>query len=117
MVTGMTLVQDLLPPRQLNEGMAVAVSGIVIGISAGSSLAGLVAEHAGPGAGYRLPAAAAALALLIALAGRRHLEVGAPAKVLTGVLAASAGAGAARAGEKASDKGAEASAPTVGAPR
>ncbi|MFF0412619.1 MFS transporter [Kitasatospora sp. NPDC004745] len=75
MVTGMTLVQELLPGRQFNEGMAVAVSGIVVGISGGAALAGAVAEHAAPGTGYLLPAAAASLALLIALAGRRHLRV------------------------------------------
>ncbi|MGW2540660.1 MFS transporter [Kitasatospora sp. NPDC001574] len=75
MVTGMTLIQELLPRRQLNEAMAIAVSGILVGISAGSSLAGVVAEQAGPGAGFWLPAGAASLALLIALAGRRHLGV------------------------------------------
>ncbi|MFJ2186515.1 MFS transporter [Kitasatospora sp. NPDC087861] len=73
MVTGMTLVQELLPQRQFNEGMAVAVSGIVVGISGGAALAGAVAEHTAPGTGYVLPAAAAVLALLIALAGRRSL--------------------------------------------
>ncbi|MFD8788377.1 MFS transporter [Kitasatospora sp. NPDC059599] len=76
MVTGMTLVQELLPQRQFNEGMAMAVSGIVVGISAGAALAGTVAEHAAPGTGYALPASAAAVALLIALAGRRHLRAG-----------------------------------------
>ncbi|WP_405005122.1 MFS transporter [Kitasatospora purpeofusca] len=76
MVTGMTLIQELLPQRQLNEAMAIAVSGIMIGISTGSALAGTLAEHAGPGAGYWIPAGAAALALLIALAGRRHLGAG-----------------------------------------
>ncbi len=76
MVTGMTLIQELLPQRQLNEAMAIAVSGIMIGISTGSALAGALAEHAGPGAGYWIPAGAAALALLIALAGRRHLGAG-----------------------------------------
>ncbi|MGW1173492.1 MFS transporter [Kitasatospora sp. NPDC002543] len=75
MVTGMTLVQELLPQRQFNEGMAMAVSGIVVGISAGAALAGAVAERAAPGAGYVLPAVAAGLALLVALAGRRHLAV------------------------------------------
>ncbi|SOB83369.1 MFS transporter [Streptomyces sp. 1331.2] len=74
MVIGMTLVQELLPQRQFNEGMAMAVSGIVVGISTGAALAGTVAEHAAPGTGYALPASAAALALLIALAGRRHLR-------------------------------------------
>ncbi|MFE4977620.1 MFS transporter [Kitasatospora sp. NPDC056651] len=73
MVTGMTLVQELLPRRQFNEGMAMAVSGIVVGISAGAALAGTVAERAAPGTGYALPAVAAGLALVIALAGRRHL--------------------------------------------
>ncbi|MFE7592816.1 MFS transporter [Kitasatospora sp. NPDC057512] len=73
MVTGMTLVQELLPQRQFNEGMAMAVSGIVVGISAGAALAGTVAERAAPGTGYALPAVAAGIALLIALAGRRHL--------------------------------------------
>ncbi|MCX4686311.1 MFS transporter [Kitasatospora purpeofusca] len=76
MVTGMTLIQELLPQRQLNEAMAIAVSGIMIGISTGSALAGTLAEHAGPGAGYWIPAGAAALALLIALAGHRHLGAG-----------------------------------------
>ncbi|MFJ9696819.1 MFS transporter [Kitasatospora sp. NPDC101183] len=74
MVTGMSLVQELVSPRQLNEAMAVAVSGIVVGISAGAALAGAVADHAAPGAGYAVPVCAAALALLIALAGRRHLR-------------------------------------------
>ncbi|MFI2607304.1 MFS transporter [Kitasatospora sp. NPDC018619] len=73
MVTGMTLVQELLPRRQFNEGMALAVSGIVVGISMGAALAGTVAERAAPGTGYALPAAAAGLALLVALAGRRQL--------------------------------------------
>ncbi|MFF7457568.1 MFS transporter [Kitasatospora sp. NPDC008115] len=75
MVTGMTLLQELLPRRQLNEGMAIAVSGILVGISGGSALAGALAEHAGPGAGYWIPAVAAVLALLISLAGRHHLGV------------------------------------------
>ncbi|MFE7188799.1 MFS transporter [Kitasatospora sp. NPDC057541] len=85
MVTGMMLLQELLPQRQLNEGMAIAVSGIVVGISGGSALAGTVAEHAGPGAGYWIPACAAALALLIGLAGRRHLvaPAAAPERVVS----------------------------------
>ncbi|WP_063763197.1 MFS transporter [Streptomyces sp. NRRL WC-3742] len=74
MVTGMSLIQELVPQRQLNEAMAVAVSGIVVGISAGAALAGTITEHTAPGTGYTLPACAAALALLVALTGRRHLR-------------------------------------------
>ncbi|MFE3878715.1 MFS transporter [Kitasatospora sp. NPDC059146] len=89
MVTGMTLVQELLPQRQFNEGMAVAVSGIVVGISAGAALAGTLAERAAPGTGYVLPAGAAALALLIASAGRRHLRASGPAENGARVVSAS----------------------------
>ncbi|GHF26771.1 transporter [Kitasatospora xanthocidica] len=91
MVTGMTLVQELLPRRQFNEGMAMAVSGIVVGISAGAALAGTVAERTAPGTGYALPASAAALALLIALAGRRHLRTAGP-RATAGAAAASGAA-------------------------
>ncbi|MFC8450871.1 MFS transporter [Kitasatospora sp. NPDC057223] len=79
MVTGMTMVQELLPQRQLNEGMAVAVSGIVIGISAGAAAGGVIAQHAAPGTGYWLTAGAAWTALLTALAGRRSLRPALPA--------------------------------------
>ncbi|MGW6917385.1 MFS transporter [Kitasatospora sp. NPDC054939] len=74
MVTGMTLVQELLPQQRLNEGMAIVVSGILVGVSSGAALAGPVAEHAAPGTGYWLPVGASLLALLTALAGRRRLR-------------------------------------------
>ncbi|MDH6576670.1 MFS transporter [Kitasatospora sp. MAP5-34] len=74
MVAGLTLIQELLPAGKLNEGMAVVISGLLVGISAGSALGGAVAQHATPGTGYWLPAGAAALALLITLAGFRLLR-------------------------------------------
>ncbi|GAA1223514.1 MFS transporter [Kitasatospora nipponensis] len=74
MVTGMTLLQNVLPAGTLNEGMALAVSGIVTGISAGSALGGLAAQGGHPGAGYAIAAAAGLLALLIATARRRLLR-------------------------------------------
>ncbi|MER5862186.1 hypothetical protein [Kitasatospora sp. NPDC002040] len=73
MVAGMTMVQEVLPARQLNEGMGVAVAGILVGISTGAALGGAVAQHTAPGTGFLVPAGAAAVALLAALAGRRRL--------------------------------------------
>ncbi|MFE7634377.1 MFS transporter [Kitasatospora sp. NPDC057518] len=105
MVTGMTLVQELLPRRQFNEGMAMAVSGIVVGISAGAALAGAVAERAAPGTGYALPAAAAGLALLIALAGRRHLAT--PGAATTGGASGPGSDGASRAAASAGSAAAD----------
>jgi MFS family permease len=74
MVSGMTLVQELSPAGRLNEGMAAAVSAILVGISVGSALGGAVAQQAAPGTGYWVPAGAAAVALLTVGAGARVLH-------------------------------------------
>jgi MFS family permease len=74
MVTGFTLLQRLLPASALNAGMAVAVSAIITGSSAGSALGGLLIQHAAPGTGFALPAAAAGAALLVAHTARRRLR-------------------------------------------
>jgi predicted MFS family arabinose efflux permease len=67
-----SLVQHRTPEGQLNEGMTLAVTGLLGGTAGGSALGGWVADHA-PGtgtAGFAVPVAAAALALLIASAHR-----------------------------------------------
>ncbi|RKE19820.1 MFS transporter [Streptomyces sp. TLI_171] len=69
MISGMTLVQERLPAHRLNEGMALAVAAILVGISAGATLGGSLAQHTSPGTGYLLPVGAAALAALAALPG------------------------------------------------
>ncbi|MGW4691424.1 MFS transporter [Kitasatospora cineracea] len=66
MVSGMTLAQRLLPAHRLTEGMALAVSAILVGISTGATLGGALAQHTAPGTGYLLPVCAAALALGLA---------------------------------------------------
>ncbi len=67
MVTGMTLVQQRTPSGQLNEGMTLAVTGILTGIACGSASGGATVEHFGPTAAYTVPVTAAACALLLAL--------------------------------------------------
>ncbi|MFF9409977.1 MFS transporter [Streptomyces anandii] len=69
MVTNMTLVQERSPEGRLNEGMTLAVTGLLGGIGCGSAAGGWVVEHVSPTAGYAVPVGAAALALLISLAG------------------------------------------------
>ncbi|MEU1056275.1 MFS transporter [Streptomyces sp. NPDC005876] len=68
MVTTMTLVQRRTPEGRLNEGMTLAVTGLLGGIAGGSALGGWTVEHISPTAGYAVPVTAAALALLLALA-------------------------------------------------
>ncbi|MFF7953118.1 MFS transporter [Streptomyces griseorubiginosus] len=71
MVTGMTLVQRHTPPGRLNEGMTLAVTGLLGGIACGSAAGGWTVEHVSPVAGYGVPVTAAAAALMIALVTRR----------------------------------------------
>jgi MFS family permease len=71
MVTAMTLVQRRTPEGRLNEGMTLAVTGLLGGIACGSAAGGWVAEHVSTTAGYGVPVTAAATALLISLATAR----------------------------------------------
>ncbi|MFF7068686.1 MFS transporter [Streptomyces pseudovenezuelae] len=71
MVTGMTLVQRRTPPGRLNEGMTLAVTGLLGGIACGSAAGGWTAEHVSPVAAYGVPVTAAATALMTALTWTR----------------------------------------------
>lgn len=70
MVNGVALVQERVPAARLNEGMTLAVTGILAGIAAGAALGGVVAQRLGPGTGYgyAIPVVAAVLALAPATA-------------------------------------------------
>jgi hypothetical protein len=74
LITSFSLAQRLVPPALITEGMAVAVTGILIGISAGSAVAGWVIEAWGAQPAYVVPSAAGGLALVIVLVCRRYLE-------------------------------------------
>ncbi|MER7539148.1 MFS transporter [Streptomyces sp. NPDC097704] len=81
MVTGMGLIQRLVPAAQLNEGMALAVTALLAGIATGSATGGWAADHAPFAAfGFLIPVTAAALALTLCTAtgvGRRRTQEGA----------------------------------------
>ena len=76
LITALTLAQRLVPPALLTEGMAVAVTGILVGISAGTSVGGVLIEHLGAHPAYALPDAAAAIAALLSYAGRSRIRLG-----------------------------------------
>jgi MFS family permease len=67
MVTTMTLVQRYTPEGRLNEGMTLAVTGLLGGIACGSAAGGWTVEHLSAAAGYGVPVAAAATALLVSV--------------------------------------------------
>ncbi|MET8690186.1 MFS transporter [Streptomyces sp. NPDC004732] len=68
MVTAMTLVQRRTPEGRLNEGMTLAVTGLLGGIACGAAGGGWAVEHLGTAAGYGVPVAAACCALLLSSA-------------------------------------------------
>lgn len=68
MVTGMTLVQRRTPEGRVNEGMTLAVTGLLGGIACGAAGGGWAVERFGPAAGYWVPLAAACTALLLSSA-------------------------------------------------
>ncbi|WP_406459351.1 MFS transporter [Streptomyces sp. NBC_01622] len=70
MVTAMTLVQHRTPEGRLNEGMSLAVTGLLMGIACGSAAGGWTADHTSPTAGFAVPVVAAATALLTAVPSR-----------------------------------------------
>jgi predicted MFS family arabinose efflux permease len=72
MVTTMTLVQHRTPEGRLNEGMTLAVTGLLGGIACGSAAGGWTVEHLSPTAAYGLPLTAAATALLLTLPPTRR---------------------------------------------
>jgi predicted MFS family arabinose efflux permease len=59
MVTGMTVVQELVPDDRLNEGMTTVYTGLIVGISAGAAVGGAVPS-------YWVPVAAGAAACVMA---------------------------------------------------
>jgi predicted MFS family arabinose efflux permease len=69
----MTLCPRLVPASQLNEGMTIVVTGLLVGVGVGSAIAGQVIETAGAHRAFIVPIAAAGIAFAIAVLGRTWL--------------------------------------------
>lgn len=72
-ITSMALVERLVPPSKLTEGMTWAITGISIGLALGSSTSGWVIDTFGAASGFWVSIGAGVTALLITLAGQRVL--------------------------------------------
>jgi MFS family permease len=73
LITGMTLVQHLVPRAFLTEGMAVVITGLLIGLASGTALSGVLVDAWGAHETFALPVVAALLSALIAAAWGRLL--------------------------------------------
>ena len=74
LITSLSLAQRLVPRALVTEGMAVAITGILIGISAGSAVGGWAIEAWGAQAAYAVPVVSGGLALALIAVRHRHLE-------------------------------------------
>lgn len=74
LITAMSLSQHLVPRPLLTEALAIAVTGILIGISMGAALGGVAVDHLGAHAAYSVPIGAGLLAALLAIARYRALS-------------------------------------------
>ncbi len=69
LVAGTSLVESRVAPGVLTESLAWTITGLTIGVTAGSALAGAAVDAWGAQEAFAVPAVAAALAALLALAG------------------------------------------------
>lgn len=73
-ITALTLVQRLVPRAQLTEGMAVVITGPLVGISLGTALSGWAVDRLGAHPAYVVPVLAGLFAAVIIAAHRGRLE-------------------------------------------
>jgi predicted MFS family arabinose efflux permease len=74
MVTAMGLVERLVPPTKLTEGITWTTTGLSVGVALGAALAGRVVDGHGASAGFAVPAGAAVLAAVVAFLGSGRLR-------------------------------------------
>jgi len=77
-IPGYGLVERLVPPHQLTEGLAMVSTLVGVGLAIGSSIAGRVVDARGADAAFLVPLTAALAAAAIGLAGTRRLRTGEP---------------------------------------
>ena len=61
------LIERIVPPVALTEALTWSTTALIFGITIGASVAGSVIDRYGAQFGFRLPAAAAVLAAVVAL--------------------------------------------------
>jgi MFS family permease len=74
LISGNALVQELVDPTRLTEGLTWIGSGIGIGVSAGAAIAGAVVDAAGAQGSFSVPVTAGLLAAVLVLTCSRWLR-------------------------------------------
>lgn len=74
LITTMNLIERLVPKAQLNEGMTMVLTGLIIGIALGSAVSGSVIDRSGAWDGYVVAVVAGGCAFVMALATQAFLR-------------------------------------------
>ncbi|BCH26183.1 MFS transporter [Mesorhizobium sp. L-8-3] len=75
-ITAFSLIERLVPPAKLTEGITWVMTGIGIGMAVGSFTSGWVIDEFGAGSGFWVSVVAGAVALLAAVLGQPLLSTG-----------------------------------------
>ena len=76
LIAGFVLVQRLVPPNALTEGLNWTITGLGVGAAAGAWTAGLIADAAGGSAAFLVASVAGGVGVLVAACGRDRLRPG-----------------------------------------
>lgn len=74
MIIAMGLVENIVPPARLTEGLTWMITGLGIGVAFGAALAGLAIDAAGITAGFGVTLTAGLVVLLVAAGGYRLMR-------------------------------------------
>jgi MFS family permease len=74
LISGFSLVERLVPPGQLTEGLTWATTGIVVGIAGASPVAGRLVDELGARRAFTVGVVSGAIAVVISLVGLKRLN-------------------------------------------
>lgn len=80
LITGFSLVEALVQPTQITEGLSWAISAIGLGVAASAAGTGWLVDRAGPQAGFLVTLGSAVLVAAVALAGHGRVRRGVHAR-------------------------------------
>jgi predicted MFS family arabinose efflux permease len=80
LITGFSLVEALVLPAQITEGLSWAISAIGLGVAASAATSGWLIDQAGPGAGFLVTVGSAGLVAIVAIAGHGRVRRGVNAR-------------------------------------
>ena len=80
LITGFSLVEALVQPSQITEGLSWAISAIGLGVAASAAGTGWLVDRAGPQAGFLVTLGSAVLVAIVAVAGHGRVRRGVHAR-------------------------------------